>query len=390
MNIKVRQATILDRDKIGIFLEENMPNRFRYPERWDWLNLKNPFINKEYGFPTLLATTEERIVGYLSSIRVTVKISDWSFKTAGWGVDSIVSEQFRGQGVATQLASKNDELCNPYMTLEKTQVSEHMAKKLGFRYLFPVPLLYHTEEVLPIPLLEEIASILSRKLGIRDKYISTAIKMCGLLKLICWLLKNRIKNNFYGFKYNKKGLNLCLEQIDKFDHRADDLWDRARSFYTFAVERTCDYLNWKYSYQPHMSHKCFYLLENGLVIGVLIIRKGSPPEHNVGVVCECYLDTYDSDKYEWLIRNAIVELMKEGASGIWVATADPRLEKILKANGFFKVRTASMMIHCDDVDDYSEISRQPLIGKGDHDWDQYPNLVQPSLKQFIRIAFRQK
>jgi hypothetical protein len=89
----------------------------------------------------------------------------------------------------------------------------------------------------------------------------------------------------------------------------------------------------------------------------------------------------------WLVKKAVARLTKQGVAGIWAATADREVEEIFRKLGFLQIRRTSMtMNYMDSCYDADNIFTRPLIGKGDHDWDQFPTLRQPSLGQFIKLA----
>jgi GNAT superfamily N-acetyltransferase len=386
MDVEVRQAALKDAVAIGAFLEEGFPNSYRYPERWGWLNLHNPFIPKGVVLPAWLAILDGRIVGHQGAMLVQVKICDRTLNAA-WGVDSVVSSELRGLGVGTKLSAKNQSSHQLYISLEMTDAARAIRKKLGCREGSKVSLLYRTDHILPLPLSQDIGHAVKSRFSLNEHFINRIVRQAGLSKACCRFLKQRIQRKQGRHKALQEAPDLTLEFVTRFDDRADALWAAIRSRYTFAVERSSAYLNWKYFDQPHMTHQCFYVRDNGSVKGILVIRQGTPPEHVIGVICECYLGDPDPANYAWLIQKAITQLMEQGAAGIWIATADREIEGIFRGQGFLQIRQATMMMHfTEGVGTDADIFARPLIGKGDHDWDQFPNLRQPSLKQFIKLA----
>lgn len=390
MDVEIRQATLKDAAGIGIFLEEVFPNRYRYPDRWAWLNLQNPLIPKGNGLPTLLAIGDGRIVGHDGAMPVQVKICDRTLNAA-WGLDSVVSSASHGLGIGTKLLTANHNSYQLLIALELTETSRAIEKKLGARDGPVVSLLYLTDHILPLPVLQEISEHVRRRFGINESFVNYGAKGTGLLHAQCWILKKRIQKKQRLPKSLQEATNLTLESITRFDGQADALWAAIRSRYTFAVERSSAYMNWKYFDQPHMIHHCFYVREQGSVKGILVIRQGTPPEHNIGVICECYLSDPDPVMYSWVIQKAVTQLTDQGTAGVWAATADRELEDIFRERGFLQIRQATMTVHFNDnMGNDTDIFARPLMGKGDHDWDQFPNLRQPSFGQFIKLAFERR
>jgi GNAT superfamily N-acetyltransferase/predicted GNAT family N-acyltransferase len=389
MDLEVRQATQKDCTDIGYFLEEGFANTYRYPERWEWLNVQNPYIGHGLVAPSWIAISDGRIVGHIGTMQVKVKICERTLNAA-WSADFLVSSATRGLGVGTKVMAARINSKQLPIDLEMTHISRAIEEKVGYRKGAAVSLLYRTAHFLTLPLYKQIGSALHRNFGGKERSWESVAKQTGCSKACCWILKKMIQARQRHKMVPSGSPTYTIELVTRFDEQADALWTVVRSRYTFAVERSSAYLNWKYFDQPHMSHQCFYLREHGSVNGILVLRQGTPPEHNIGVICECYLSEPDPAKYTWLIEKAITKLTEQGTAGIWAATADRKLEEIYRKLGFLRIRQAKMMMHIRNTEwNHSDIFARPLIGKGDHDWDQYPNLRQPSFGQFIKLAVEQ-
>ncbi|MCK5223993.1 hypothetical protein KAR04_04425, partial [Candidatus Calescamantes bacterium] len=248
-----------------------------------------------------------------------------------------------------------------------------------------VSLLYRSEYILPSPLSKEIDSALHRHFGLKNHRWESVAKQTGLLQACSWILKKLIQARQRHTMVSPEANPLTFESVSRFDEQADALWAAIRSRYTFTVERTSIYLNWKYCDQPHMRHQCFYIWEQGAIQGILIIRRGESPEPPIGVICECYLRDPTQAKYTWVIQKAVTQLRVQGVGGIWAATADHELEMVLHEQGFLRLRQEPIMLHIADGV-YQNKYQRALIGKGDHDWDQFLKLRQPYLRQLIMLA----
>ena len=384
MVAEVRQATQKDREAIGAFLEKAFPNQYRYPDRWEWLNLRNPFITDDFALPEWIAIVDGHITGHTGAMLVPVKIGERTV-IAGWSIDTFVSSAARGLGIGKKLQAANQSAHPLFMSLAMTPLNRAIKKKLGAQEGPVVSLLYRTEHILPSPFSKEIDSALHRHFGLKKHCWESVAQQTGLLQACCWSMKKLIKARQRRTMVPPEPPHLTFEPVSHFDEQADALWAVIRSSYTFAVERTSLYLNWKYRDQPNMHHQCFYIREHGTIQGILIIRRGESPEPPIGVICECYLRDPTQAKYAWVIQRAVTQLTAQGVGGIWAATASQELEMVLHEQGFLRLRQEPMILHIADGV-YQDKYPRALIGKGDHDWDQFLNLRQPHLRQLIMLA----
>ena len=382
---EVRQAMQDDRSAIGAFLEKAFLNPYHYPERWEWLNLRNPFITDGFGLPEWIAIVDGHIIGHTGAMLVPVKMGERTV-IAGWSIDTFVSSAARGLGIGKKLQAVNQSAHPLFMSLEMTALNRLIKKKLGAQEGPEVSLLYRSEYILPSPLSKEIDSALHRHFGlIKNHRWESVAKQTGLLQACSWILKKLIQARQRHTMVLPEAHPLTFESVSRFDEQADALWAAIRSRYTFTVERTSMYLNWKYCDQPHMRHQCFYIWAQGAIQGILIIRRGESPEPPIGVICECYLRDPTQAKYTWVIQKAVSQLRVQGVGGIWAATAEHELEMVLHEQGFLRLRQEPIMLHIADGV-YQDKYQRALIGKGDHDWDQFLKLRQPYLRQLIMLA----
>jgi hypothetical protein len=386
MVAEVRQATQKNRAAIGAFLEKAFPNQYRYPDRWEWLNLRNPFIPDGFGLPEWIVLVDGHINGHHGAMLVQVKMDERTV-IAGWNVDAFVTSATRGLCIAKKMQAANQSAHPLSMSLEMTHLYRAILKKLGHQEGPAVSLLYRLEHILPSPFSKEIDSALHRYCGLRKHFWERVAKQTGLLQACCWIISKLIKARQRHAAISTGVPPFTIEHVSRFDEQADELWATIRSRYNFAVERTSTYLNWKYCDQPHMHYQCFYIREHESIQGILVIRRGESPEPPIGVICECYLRKPTQVKYSWVIQKAVSKLTEQGAGGVWAATAEPELEKVLHKQGFLRLRQDPTMLHIADGLYHAKKELQPaLIGKGDHDWDQFPGLRQPYLREFIMLA----
>ena len=127
MVAEVRQATQKDREAIGAFLEKAFPNQYRYPDRWEWLNLRNPFITDGFALPEWIAIVDGHITGHTGAMLVPVKIGERTV-IAGWSIDTFVSSAARGLGIGKKLQAANQSAHPLFMSLEMTPLNRPLRK----------------------------------------------------------------------------------------------------------------------------------------------------------------------------------------------------------------------------------------------------------------------
>jgi len=64
--------------------------------------------------------------------------------------------------------------------------------------------------------------------------------------------------------------------VSEFDEKIDVFWQSIRERYPITVERTANYLNWRYSHDPLIKYKAFLARDGGLVKALVILRIEEP------------------------------------------------------------------------------------------------------------------
>jgi hypothetical protein len=386
MVVEVRQATQKDLMFIESFFEKSDPHKYQYPARWEWLNIRNPFIKKDFGLPYWLAVKNDQIIGHVGVMVVPVKICEHTI-IGSWGVDLLIVSNARGMGIGKKMLKIIHSINPLFMALEITDLNRAINKKMGIQNGPFVSLLYLTKYILAVPLIKDIDISLRKRVGYKWWKVAKKIDRLGLSKAFCWGISKAIQFRQRKVKFPRQQTNFTFEPISHFDQKADELWESIRLRYQLAVERTSAYLNWKYFDQPYMHHQCFYIKQGDTVQGVLVFRQGEIPEPPIGVISECYLRDPTIEKYVSVIQKAVIQLMTQGAVGIWAGTSETEFEMALKEQGFLKIRQKPMLLNVVDGLNQDESNLRPaLFGKGDHDWDQFLRLRQPTLQQFVRLV----
>jgi len=386
VNIIIRQTAAEDRSALVEFFNLAFPGQHRYPERWEWLYKNNPFLPAGFGVPSWTALDGERIIGHTGAMLVPVTFRGQTV-LAAWSVDTYLLPEARGCGVGKALQAANQHAHRLFMSLEMSPVNRAIKKKLGGEDGPATALFYRPLKVLYQQVSEEVTNGLQHRFG----RVGTMIALAGSVggwQILCRYLDRQISRRDTACPFSSRHFSL-MPVSGRFGDAADELWSRVRERYTFAVERTSCYLNWKYFEQPFMPHQSYYVVEGDTVQGLLVLRCGNPAdEPPLGVISECYLVHPTAERYQELVAMALELLVEQGVVGIWAASADEVLESVLASQGFFSLRREPMVLH--SAEGIPAPGQPALLSKGDHDWDQYPNLRQPSVQQLVSLAMRRK
>ncbi|MGH8547533.1 MAG: hypothetical protein ACRERU_02810 [Methylococcales bacterium] len=383
----IKQARLNQREALARFNEKAWPGPWRCPERWNWLYRNNPFQARSEKLPIWCALRDGDILGHSGAMAVPLKIGV-ATHAAAWGVDTFVLSEARGLSLAKQLQAANHNAHEIFMSLYMSKAIRHIKKKLG-AVDGPVLGLYcHTRRLLADRLCAGIRERLRRRLG--DKLGSGLYMLLNILcvwSMLAWLLGSGLRR--FQSRVSEKGIfkGFVFKVVEgRFGAEMNELWCRIRERYDLAVERNSDYMNWKFTDQPHMNYQRYYVYCEGSLCGLIIFRLGHTPEPPVGVIAEMLLWDPSRENCSALIHFAQDALIRQGTCSIYCATADNYIAGILSARGYLRVSAEPLVFYSRNKSLSEGISGcRALLGLGDHDWDQFPNLRQLNLRQICSI-----
>jgi len=159
-----------------------------------------------------------------------------------------------------------------------------------------------------------------------------------------WLLGNKIVPTVLGWVANPglrifylaksvgaRKSNLLCREIESFDARFDELWERVAGTHSIAIMRNRDYLNWRYSHHSSRHYRILCAESNGALKGYIVLLPGQ-------VVRIMDLLATDEGAADFLIRSA-VDYASRQKSAV-VAVRLPERNYYLQAfrrNGFYLV-----------------------------------------------------
>jgi GNAT superfamily N-acetyltransferase len=80
--------------------------------------------------------------------------------------------------------------------------------------------------------------------------------------------------------------SLDLEEISRFDGRADAIWEKASRSYRVICSRDSATLNWRFVDFPKSRYRSFYLRRHGEAIGYVVLSLGSRGRDPAGIIVD--------------------------------------------------------------------------------------------------------
>jgi hypothetical protein len=223
------------------------------PEHWRWKYQENPFKRLDQ---IAVGVSKNLIVGCRHSFPLRIKIGNGVF----WGVhigDTVVSPSFRRMGIWTKMNELNEQKMRESGLSLCYCVTNNpiLVKSLTKRYRkFP-------HIVMNLSRINDVDLHLKKR---SVKYAFMKKNGFRLLELI-----NRFRNtlrpstsSYYDF---------YIQEVNIFDDRINVFWEEIKDQYSFIIERSPDYLNWRYC-DPRAGN---YLIKiahgDGKILGYIVL-----------------------------------------------------------------------------------------------------------------------
>ena len=98
-----------------------------------------------------------------------------------------------------------------------------------------------------------------------------------------------------------------VEDIGFFDEGADELWDKSKDYYDYAVVRDREYLNWRYCDPRGGRYFCKGAFEDGKLVGYAVLRINAIEEdYSVGFIVDLFTLPERLDVVAKLVDESIV------------------------------------------------------------------------------------
>lgn len=390
-NIRIRQATVKDTSIIEAFYTEIFPSfsALKYPSRWNWLYLENPFIEPGRDLPVWIAINKDRVVGMAGTIRCPFQIGETTIN-ASWGCDFMVSRDFRGKGLGTALEKARLEPIN-FFSLDMSKPSRWVKAKLGSVPGRTTTDFLYVKKFQSFQIFEDFLRYMKIKAPKTSILYQIGLKLCvhKLISALITFLFNFHPKKKEGKIAKSSSADLEFKKVDCFDETATRLWENIRKKYSLAVRRDSTYLNWKFVQQPNINYQRFIVLDNGELCGILIFRLGKDPEIPIGMISEVFTDR-GNEVLKTMIAFALSSLSDQGALMIQCASSSAAMSQILAQAGFRAIEYYVPMFRIKEENfslQQTALRAEWLMSLGDQDLDEYPRAGQLSLKQILQVIF---
>ena len=261
-DVIVRTYQVGDEDQIVDLLVKGFNGWPRFDldcsarDHWDWKFIDNPTRKKQI----TLAEINKVIVGCDHTLFNYVKIGEKT-QESGQAVDSAVHPDYRGKGIYSKIRKFDEE------------VDHLQSSSTNFVYSASSnPIIIKKEgemETRPFPYpLIRLARIIDIDLHLRSHNFSSKI----LLETGYRAAKsvNSIETMLSSSK--KSNSKLKIVQIHRFDDRIKLFWKKIKENYLFILERSPEYLNWRYCDHRGGNYVIRQAEEDGEIIGYIVFR----------------------------------------------------------------------------------------------------------------------
>lgn len=384
-SITIKQATMADEPLIDKFYKTAFDHApFKYPERWNWLYRNNPFLADNQSLPVWIAIDQDRVAGMSCLMPQLFWIKGYIAKVS-WCHDFRVLPEYRRMGLGKRLEKARQESGNTF-TLASSDASVVIKKKLGYLSRPNFDIYLHVRRFDSGFLFNDLVRYLGLSSYAKICKFGQALK---LPEIISSLLKAIFKFKQYRAQILTDKKNpLRFKSVNFFPKEVDALWDEIKKQYSLAVIRDSKYLNWKFVEQPHVSYQRHLVYIGAKLCGVLVFRKGQPPELPVGFISE-FFTSQSSDVLRQMLTFAISKLYRQGASMIRCSSSSVEPSNVLSSLGFIKIqRLLAAFSFCSENSNFFEdvtLKGEWLMGLGDQDLDEYECASHPSLRSLVKV-----
>jgi GNAT superfamily N-acetyltransferase len=333
-DLEIRRMTADDEPALAAFLNRvyHPFGQFKYPERWRWQFLDNPF-RRDGEISLWIAVSHGRIVGQAANVAVPIKVG--SATVPGFAqCDLAVLPEYRRAGVAGDLVTAMLAEVELAIVLWAAPITQRIMGQLGYVQLPTIPwLCYEPPTLEPGPARPEATDVRN---GSRD---------------------------------------IQITRVDRFGPEADALWERIGPEFGIATVRSSAYLNWKFTAQPHMAYDLLEARQGGTLQGIAVVRTSRPPEPPMVVLGDLLVSRHDR-----ATATALCDFVRtaHGRPGtpIVAATSVAEYREALCKIGFVeqkRPRPVSPFVWSRRPrPELPRLAETMLMSRTDSDWDQYP------------------
>ncbi len=233
-----------DFDNLEILYKTVFPH-VKFKNHIEWKNRKNPFGDSD-DF-TFIMKDKEKIISQYAVIPKLFLINGKEYKCVQ-SLGTMTHPEYRGLGIFPYLA----------------KISYEYARRKGYSFVYGFP----------------------------NKY-----SCHGFQNRLNWIITGKI-NLFYKnippkIQYIKNGKDYIIQEIEEFDNKVDDLWNKLKSRFSIIIKKNKDYLNWRYIQHPSVKYKCFlvYDKKNNELRSFFVLKRYKENKDNTfGHIVDIFID----------------------------------------------------------------------------------------------------
>ncbi|MCX6653865.1 MAG: hypothetical protein NTY03_01955 [Candidatus Bathyarchaeota archaeon] len=300
-------------------------------DHWKWKYIDNP-ANKDI-FPHVVAEYKGEIIGVSHGMWYYTKVGDGIFFSSK-GTDVAVNQKFRGMGLYTKL----------------TKLKHNICYELGWQFNYNLtanPIISRAsintkpeERSFPFP--HSIKNFLKiEDIGEFFKHSQKETKPWKRLYLKIGLIGSKAVNRLTNIQPRTPELkDVQFKEVSIFDESFDKFYDKVKSSYSFIVEKTVKYMNWRYCDKRGGDYKVRVAEKNDEIVGYLVLRVNSVDKDNpVGYIMDVLALNGRDDVVDYFIKLS-VDYFKERHINVVRAqlVGGHAYERILSKYGFLGSR----------------------------------------------------
>jgi hypothetical protein len=288
-----------EKNNLFEFYRENLTSGEEVIEYYNWRDLSDLQISSNR---TVIAKFENKIVGTLNSVPVSIQAGERLIKAA-WQGDTIVKQEMRGKGIAKTMLEKASDGYELVLAKGSSNPMYNLRKSVGFTDV------------------------------INSNYL---IKVLTPLKR-----KDTVKRRFGYFVYffisiSRKpvlALNSTFEEISGFDSLSDDFFRTLNNDNSLQIEKSRQYLDWRYPKCPQNNYKIVSLSISGKKRGAIILKLNRTKGESLWLV-DLLCNVEDQECIKSLLWTAFRYAKLNNSSDIRIFSTCSKLRKVLFKYGF--------------------------------------------------------
>lgn len=304
--------------------------RFNIPcdpiEHWIWKFLDNPIAKSII----TIGLSGDEAVCCLLNIPRNFKIGDRVLKV-GDALDAAVHPDYRRKGLYSKMIAVHNEMRLQDDTFIVCSLGSHLALIRSYRR--------RGSPELPSPprILIRIKDV---NLHLKEKNVSQR-----WLKKTAYETFSFIRRLFEGDRKNIHFNNFRVEKVDCFDSKYRVFWHEIRDHYEFILERSPEFMKWRYCDPRGGEYVLYQAEEDGKVVGFCVLRVNYlDPDYPEGYIVDLLALPDRDDIVEAIIQHAVHFFDSQNLNVVRVMCLKGHpVERIYRNYGFINSRRELML-----------------------------------------------